>query len=108
MVALHFTGKHVKQLIGACALAGACISLSTTADVLTMPDEAASNQQGYSMPSRGMSKDQVQQKFGPANSEHGPTGEPPIYFWEYSNFTVYFESDYVIHAVNKQKSALKK
>lgn len=54
------------------------------------------------MPKRGASKAMVEAEFGAPSSTSGPTGEPPIYFWEYPNFTVYFESDYVLHTVSKK------
>lgn len=56
-----------------------------------------------SLPQRGQSKDQVESQYGPANSTHGPSGNPPIYYWEYTGFTVYFESETVIHAVLKSR-----
>ena len=56
-------------------------------------------------PVKGATKAQVEAEFGSPSSTQGPAGDPPIYFWEYSDFTVYFESDYVIHTVikNRQK-----
>lgn len=54
------------------------------------------------MPRRGIDKTQVEATFGTPNSKHGPAGDPPIYYWEYPSFTVYFESDYVLHSVPKQ------
>ena len=60
------------------------------------------------MPVRGQSKRQVEQEFGAPVSEHGPTGDPSIYYWEYQDFTVYFEDNYVLHAVNKHRSKLNK
>lgn len=54
------------------------------------------------MPRHGMNKTQVEAAFGAPDSRNGPTGDPPIYYWEYPSFTVYFESDYVLHSVSKQ------
>ncbi len=54
-------------------------------------------------PIRGASMSQVEKKFGEPSSQHGPKGTPPIYYWEYPDFTVYFESDYVIHTVIKHR-----
>ena len=53
------------------------------------------------MPRRGMTKEQVEATFGVPDSRNGPTGEPPIYYWEYPNYTVYFEGNYVLHTVSK-------
>jgi hypothetical protein len=52
-------------------------------------------------PKTGMRKDQVEARFGTPNEKSGPVGEPPIYTWDYQQFTVYFEGDYVIHSVVK-------
>ncbi len=56
------------------------------------------------MPRRGITKTAVESQFGSPDSVHGPSGQPPIYYWEYPDFTVYFESDHVIHTVVKQRS----
>ena len=56
-------------------------------------------------PERGMTKSQVEANYGAPDSRQGPNGTPPIYYWEYADFTVYFEGDYVIHAVSKHLKA---
>ncbi|WNO11251.1 hypothetical protein [Teredinibacter sp. KSP-S5-2] len=53
-------------------------------------------------PKTGMTMEQVEAQYGAPESKNGPTGEPPIYFWEYPDFTVYFEQSYVIHTVSKR------
>lgn len=72
---------------------------------LAMPKSESQNSSARSIakPEKGMSKAQVASAFGEPDSKHGPTGEPAIYFWEYPSFTVYFEADYVIHAVSKHR-----
>ena len=52
-----------------------------------------------SLPERGMSKDAVRQQYGSPNEQRAAVGTPPISRWIYSDFTVYFEADYTIHAV---------
>jgi hypothetical protein len=55
-------------------------------------------------PSAGMTKTQVQQRFGePAGFKDG-VGIPPISSWSYNKFTVYFEHDRVIHSVLAHKA----
>ena len=54
-------------------------------------------------PARGITKEQVEKKFGRPISQNGPTGQPPIFFWEYPDFTVYFEGNHVIHSVIKHR-----
>lgn len=53
-----------------------------------------------SLPPRGMHKNTVNQQFGEPNKQIGPTGKPPISRWVYDDFTVYFESGWVIHTVH--------
>ncbi len=51
------------------------------------------------LPGRGMSMEMVQNRFGDALTKDSAVGDPPISKWTYNNFTVYFESEFVIHAV---------
>jgi hypothetical protein len=90
---------------------------SVNADVLEMPEampEQPMPEQSMSepeavpesgtftvtLPGKGMTKDQVEDRFGSPPEKVGSVGEPPISRWVYSGFTVYFEYDHVIHAVN--------
>jgi len=52
-----------------------------------------------SLPKTGVSKANVKAQLGAPITIRGPFGEPPITTWTYSDFTVYFEYDHVIHAV---------
>ncbi len=55
-------------------------------------------------PDRGMSSVQVVSQYGQPVEKFSAIGEPPIKKWAYSNITVYFEYDHVIHSVvNKKK-----
>ena len=61
-------------------------------------------EQGMNLPARGMSMEQVEQKFGAPKRKLAPRGgdtakHPVINRWDYSNFIVYFEHSHVIHAV---------
>lgn len=51
------------------------------------------------VPSTGMTMEQVENKFGRADSSLPSVGNPPITRWEYDGFTVYFEHRHVIHSV---------
>lgn len=53
------------------------------------------------MPSRGLSRQEVSAQYGEPLSRTGPTGNPPIETWHYDFFSVYFESNTVIHSVIK-------
>jgi hypothetical protein len=52
-------------------------------------------------PGRGMTMARVETKFGAPMSRRGAVGDPPISSWEYADFTVFFEYDRVLHAVDK-------
>ena len=41
----------------------------------------------------------VLNEFGLPQSKSAPVGEPPISIWRYPDYTVYFESETVIHSV---------
>lgn len=63
----------------------------------------APEKQNIERPARGMNQEQVIAKFGHPESQTKAKGQPPISTWQYSTFTVYFESDYVIHSVLKHQ-----
>lgn len=50
-------------------------------------------------PARGISMDRVEAQFGPPTTRQAAVGDPPIERWDYPGFVVYFEHQYVIHAV---------
>jgi hypothetical protein len=50
-------------------------------------------------PTRGMTMDQVANKFGAPAAKVPAVGTPPISRWEYPGFIVYFEHEHVIHSV---------
>lgn len=54
-------------------------------------------------PDKGMSMKRVLRRFGEPVEKLPPAGKPPITRWIYEDFTVYFENNYVIHAVEKRK-----
>ena len=55
-------------------------------------------------PSRGMSMEQVENRYGEPTYRYDSVGDPPITRWEYADFVVYFEYRYVIHSVSKKRS----
>jgi len=57
------------------------------------------NTTGIIRPSRGLSMEQVYDRFGQAKKETQAVGKPPITRWIYKNFTVYFEHNRVILTV---------
>lgn len=54
-------------------------------------------------PAHGSNMHEVIAKFGEPISKINAVGTPPIIKWVYADFTVYFESNTVIHSVNNKK-----
>lgn len=50
------------------------------------------------IPSKGMTQDQVRNNFGEPSETKAAVGQPPISRWDYQNYSVYFENNYVIHS----------
>lgn len=80
---------------------GLCLATfqASLAESLIMPAPPASS---ITLPGRGMTMEQVEAEFGVPLVKHDAVGKPPIIQWEYSGFSVYFESKWVIHAVGKR------
>jgi len=75
------------------------ISTISPAEQLKIPGHIASDTT-IELPQRGKSMESVRAHFGNPNSERFPVGNPPITQWEYDGFNVFFEYQYVIHAIN--------
>lgn len=82
----------------ACIAAGAAVYAQTDTG-RSVGDIPPAGPQGVSRPARGMSMDQVRQRFGDPLQTFPPVGDPPITRWVYDRFTVYFEHQYAIHSV---------
>ena len=74
---------------------------SAVADTLIV--ESVEAGVGVARPARGMTMDQVLHQFGEPQQRLGPVGEPPITHWVYGDYVVYFENQYVLHAVVPHK-----
>jgi hypothetical protein len=55
--------------------------------------------EGLPRPSRGMSMEQVRQRYGLPATEYPQVGEPPITRWDYDQYSVFFEYQYVLTSV---------
>ncbi len=65
----------------------------------TSPASTESSEYSIELPGRGMSMEAVLKRFGEPQEKYPAVGKPPITRWVYPDFTVYFESQFVIHAV---------
>ncbi len=68
----------------------------TNGDHLEMP---ATSTAATVVPTRGVDMARVEQRWGEPQTRLTAVGEPPITRWIYSEFTVYFEHNLVIHSV---------
>lgn len=76
------------------------LSVNVFAEEINLPsNETQTTEYTVQLPGRGMTMEMVQSRFGDALNKEPAVGQPPISKWTYSSFTVYFESEYVIHAV---------
>jgi hypothetical protein len=55
------------------------------------------------VPAMGMTQEQVKSIFGEPKAAKPPVGKPPISRWDYEDYSVYFESNTVIHAFMHRK-----
>lgn len=74
-------------------------TLQVNAQVVKMPDTEAQVVVDSSMPHRGLTKVEVESRFGEPSNRQGPVGDPAIYRWDYKNYSVFFEDNFVIHSV---------
>ena len=77
----------------------AMATLQVNAQVVKMPGSSAQVVSNSSMPTRGLSKSQVESRFGQPGAKQGPVGNPAIYRWDYNQYSVFFENNIVIHSV---------
>lgn len=87
-------------------IAGLLLTLSSVqAEVISIADpryDVPNSGAGVLRPTQGMDMTQVEQKFGTPEARFPAVGEPPITRWNYSEFSVFFEYDKVIHSVVKR------
>ena len=82
------------------------IARISQADVLII--DRINQQHPFETPERGITMDQVLSQFGEPTFKKEAIGEPPITEWQYENFSVYFESKWVINSVVYKASAEEK
>ena len=91
------------SVYAACALALALATAGAHAqDNLAVPAAPAASTSG---PGRGLTMDQVEQRFGAPSKKLDAVGQPPITRWVYPGFVVFFEYNLVIHTVNQANPA---
>jgi hypothetical protein len=76
---------------------GALLSPAAFGDVLVL-DEVRQVEK-MDLPKNGLSKSEVESRFGTPSKRHDAVGEPPITRWDYETYSVYFEYDLVLFSV---------
>ncbi len=71
----------------------------TTHEPIMIPLIEKNMNSSIRMPLRGDSQRMVKKEFGAPFQMHKPKGTPPISRWDFEEFSVYFESNIVIHTV---------
>jgi hypothetical protein len=78
---------------------GLLLQTAQAGDQLVIPGHVPTAQT-QELPHRGLSMDEVLNRFGEPDSRIGPVGEPPITEWVYGSFRVYFENQTVLHSID--------
>ncbi|QIZ85795.1 phosphodiesterase [Bermanella marisrubri] len=73
-----------------------------TGTTIKMPLSNKASLHAKDLPQRGATKMTVEKRFGVPIKKHPAKGTPPIERWDYENFSVYFETNAVIHSVDKR------
>tara|TARA_B110000881_G_C18386092_1_gene418619 strand:+ start:423 stop:725 length:303 start_codon:yes stop_codon:yes gene_type:complete len=88
-----------KTILGMISIAAVALSLPLVAEQITLPIGEQTRVSELTLPDRSMTKDVVRESFGDPREIKDPVGTPPITAWEYQGFVVYFEQQWVLHAV---------
>ncbi|MEJ8568187.1 hypothetical protein [Elongatibacter sediminis] len=75
----------------------AFLAPQAVADVLLI--EEVRQAERMEVPENGMTKAQVEARYGAPSDRHAAVGDPPISQWEYERWSVYFEYDRVLFTV---------
>lgn len=78
-------------------------ALPLKAQTLEIPLGEQGDPQLTQLPQTGESRRSVLERFGLADEEHAPVGQPPITRWDYREFSVYFEYDHVVNSVRHHR-----
>lgn len=87
----------------ACRRAGRLRALAATVTLalgaLVAAPAVAQEEASAERPERGLRMADVEARYGAPATRHQAVGQPPITRWDYPGFVVFFEHEYVVHAV---------
>jgi len=90
------TRETLARLVWGAALS-AMMGIAMAGDVLLI--EKVEERMLRDLPQNGLTKAQVETRYGVPNEKHAPVGDPPITRWVYDDFNVFFEHNLVIESV---------
>lgn len=79
---------------------------TVAADVLLI--EEVRERMQRDLPVNGLTRAQVEERYGRPNERRAPVGDPPISRWLYDGYSVYFEHDLVIESVLHRGAVLER
>lgn len=94
--------RHGLNCLTLAGLLGLSIASAAQAERLLVEDLQEANMASMDTPRLGQTMEQVEIRFGTPRQRVEPVGNPPIGRWVYDGYTVYFESDRVLHTVLKR------
>lgn len=92
--------SHAVITAARCLAAASVMAMaSVTAQAEVLLIEGVEMSQQRDLPDNGLSKAQVESRYGAPARKHAAVGQPPISRWDYAEYSVYFEFDTVITSV---------
>jgi hypothetical protein len=89
----------LRKLSFGLGLAVLVLASAAPAETIAVDDKITVKQPSVPSPTRGMTMNEVESKFGQPTSKAAAIGKPPITRWDYPAFAVYFEYNHVVHSV---------
>ena len=97
MVKHVFSRVFLSLLLVTLAMPMALAERQTSGDILLI--EKVIERMSRDLPANGLSKAEVERRFGEPLQRSATVGDPPITRWTYDGYSVYFEYDLVIDSV---------
>ncbi|WP_051074646.1 MULTISPECIES: hypothetical protein [unclassified Thioalkalivibrio] len=97
------TVRTVASALVLALFAGAMATAS--ADILRSPDGGFTVKEREGVPTRGQTQAAVIRQHGEPERRHATVGDPPITRWDYADFSVVFEGEYVLHSAVRNGSS---
>ncbi|WP_017942268.1 MULTISPECIES: hypothetical protein [unclassified Thioalkalivibrio] len=97
------TARTATAAIVLALCAGAMATAS--ADIVRSPEGGFTVKEREGVPTRGQTQSAVIRQHGEPEKRHATVGDPPITRWDYADFSVVFEGEYVLHSAVRNGSS---